>query len=130
MPSTAANISVPSARRSDRFRVDFPIKLFFRVQQRRCVLQGKSHDLSHQGMAIYIPAELRVGQFVQIEFVLPHTNQRLGINGVVRDRDGFRCGIEFQDLTSIDQEALSLCCKKLALGATAGPSSESVIRKY
>ena len=112
--SSAAHVCVPGTRRSERFRVDFPIKLFFHVQQRRCVLQGKSHDLSQEGMAIYIPAELRVGQFVQIEFVLPHSQQRLGINGVVRDCKGFRCGVEFQDLTAVDQAALSLCCQKLA----------------
>ena len=112
--SSATHPCASGTRRSERLRVDFPIKLFFDVQQRRCVLQGKSHDLSQQGMAIYIPAELKVGQFVQIEFVLPNTHQRLGINAVVRDCKGFRCGVEFQDLTAVDQAALSLCCQKLA----------------
>ena len=114
MQDTPPQACVSGTRRSQRLRVDFPIKLFFNVQQRRCVLQGKSHDLSQEGMAIYIPAELQVGQFIQIEFILPGSNQRLGVNAIVRDCDGFRCGVEFQNLTVVDQDALNRCCRKLA----------------
>lgn len=101
-------------RRSPRFKVNFAIKLFAVLQQRRCVLQGRSHDLSEEGMAIYIPAELERGQVVQIEFILPETNQRLGVQAMVRDSSGFRCGVEFKDLTPVDQAALRLQCEALA----------------
>lgn len=111
--STVPNVCA-GVRRSPRIRVNFPIKLFAFVQQRKCALQGRSHDLSEQGMAIYIPAELEVGQTVQIEFIVPDSHQRLGVSAVVRDCNGFRCGVEFQDLTSKDQESLTHCCKKLA----------------
>ena len=100
-------------RRTRRFRVNFPIKLFAFVQQERRVLQGQSHDLSEQGMAIYIPAELELGQSVQIEFMVPETNRRLGVHGIVRDSVGFRCGIEFQNLTPLDQDALHRQCEAL-----------------
>ncbi|HJX01017.1 MAG TPA: PilZ domain-containing protein [Terriglobales bacterium] len=106
-------------RRSQRFKVNFPIKLFAVLGQRRCVLQGQSHDLSEQGMAIYIPADLEVGAMVQIEFMVPRSNQRLGVTGIVRDSSGFRCGVEFQNLTPTDQKALTDCCEKL--GITACP---------
>lgn len=101
-------------RRSQRFRANFPIKLFAVVQQRRCVLQGRSHDLSDEGMAIYIPAELQLGQIVQIEFIVPGSCQRLGVTALVRDCSGFRCGVEFLNLTPTDQKALAECCDKLA----------------
>ncbi|PYY12930.1 MAG: hypothetical protein DMG61_15115 [Acidobacteria bacterium] len=101
-------------RRSRRFRVNFPIKLFTMVQQRRCVLQGRSHDLSEAGMAIYIPAELQVGQMVQIEFILPDSTKRLGVTAVVRDCSGFRCGVEFLSLTLAEQKALTDSCDRLA----------------
>ena len=101
-------------RRSRRFRVNFPIKLFALMQQRRCVLQGRSHDLSESGMAIYIPAELQVGQIVQVEFVLPESAQRLGVTALVRDCSGFRCGVEFVKLTATEEAALTGCCDRLA----------------
>jgi c-di-GMP-binding flagellar brake protein YcgR len=78
------------------------------------MLQGQSHDLSEHGMAIYIPAELAMGQAVQIEFIVPETNKHLGVEAIVRDSSGFRCGIEFQNLTELDQAALRRQCAQLA----------------
>ena len=109
LTSTGAGV-----RRSRRFRVNFPIKLFTMVQQRRCVLQGRSHDLSEAGMAIYIPAELQVGQMVQIEFILPDSTKRLGVTAVVRDCSGFRCGVEFVNLTPQEQKVLTACCSRMS----------------
>ena len=101
-------------RRSPRYKVNLPIRLFAVVQNRKTVLQGRSHDLSREGMAIYIPAELQTGQMVQIEFVIPKSQQRLGVNAIVRCSTGFRCGVEFQNLTPLDLECLSQYCKELA----------------
>jgi c-di-GMP-binding flagellar brake protein YcgR len=112
--STYATSVGTGVRRSPRLKVNFAIKLFVVVEQRQCVLQGRSHDLSEEGMAIYIPAELTPAQPVQIEFILPDTNQRLGVQAVVRDSKGFRCGIEFQNLTQFDQAALRRQCEVLA----------------
>jgi c-di-GMP-binding flagellar brake protein YcgR len=100
-------------RRSRRLKVDFPIKVFLVQDRRRTVLQGKSHDLSQEGMAIYIPAELQIGQVVQIEFCVPFSQQRLGVSCLVRDSEGFRCGVEFRDLTKKDKEELARCCDRL-----------------
>jgi c-di-GMP-binding flagellar brake protein YcgR len=100
-------------RRSRRLKVDFPIKVFAVQGRRRTVLQGRSHDLSQEGMAIYIPAELAIGQIVQIEFCLPFSQQRLGVTGMVKDSEGFRCGVEFQDLTPKEQIELARSCEKL-----------------
>jgi len=113
MSSASTNTGI-GVRRSRRLRVNFPIKLFTLVQQRRCVLQGRSHDISEAGMAIYIPAELQVGQMVQIEFILPESSHRLGVTALVRDCSGFRCGVEFLSLTTPEQKALRDCCDRLA----------------
>jgi hypothetical protein len=114
MPVPPANAG-PRQRRSQRFKVNFAIKLFTVVQHRKCVLQGRSHDLCEDGMAIYIPAELERGQIVQVEFFLPDSQQRLGIGAIVRDCQGFRCGIQFDRLTLSEQQALEQCCERLAI---------------
>jgi hypothetical protein len=85
------------------------------VQHRKCVLQGRSHDLCEDGMAIYIPAELERGQIVQIEFLIPDSQQRLGLGAIVRDCQGFRCGIQFDCLTLSEHQALEECCERLAI---------------
>jgi hypothetical protein len=114
MPAPPANV-VTRARRSQRFKVNFAIKLFTVVHHRKRVLQGRSHDLCEDGMAIYIPAELERGQIVQVEFLLPNSQQRLGIGAIVRDCQGFRCGIQFDHLTAGEQQALEQCCEHLAI---------------
>ena len=101
-------------RRTPRFKVNLPVRLFASVKQRRCVLQGCTHDLSEDGVAIYIPVELQSGSDVRIEFVAPETQQQVGIQGAVRGSSGFRCGIEFRDLTPLDQAVLQRQCDALA----------------
>ena len=113
MSASSAHI-VTNARRSRRFKANFAIKVFAVVQQRKCVLQGRSHDLSEEGMAIYIPAELQPGQMVQMEFILPYIQRRLGVAATVRDCEGFRCGLEFANLTATEQKSVEECCDKLA----------------
>jgi c-di-GMP-binding flagellar brake protein YcgR len=114
MPTPPAK-AVTQVRRSERFRVNFAIKLFAVVHHRKCVLQGRSHDICEDGMAIYIPAELERGQMVQVEFLLPNSQQRLGIGAIVRDCQGFRCGIQFDHLTAAERHALEQCCERLAI---------------
>jgi hypothetical protein len=116
MSASFTNVS-PQVRRSRRFKVNFAIKVFAILRNRKVVLQGRSHDLCEEGMAIYIPAELERGQMVQVEFVLPHSQQRLGVSAIVRDCDGFRCGIQFENLTAADHQAVEKCCETLAAGA-------------
>ena len=104
----------PRVRRVPRFKVNFAIRVFTLVRHRGCVIQGRSHDLCEDGMAIYIPAELEMGQTVQVEFLLPDSQQRLGISAIVRNCQGFRCGIQFDHLTIAEQKALEQCCERLA----------------
>lgn len=111
--SVSAHVSHP-VRRAQRFKVNFAIKVFTVMQQRKCVLQGRTHDLCEDGMAIYIPAELQRGQVVQMEFILPYVQRRLGVAATVRDCEGFRCGLQFENLSSVEQNAIEKCCEKLA----------------
>ena len=110
--STSTSEVRTPARRSPRHKVSLAVCLFAEMQQRKCALQGRSHDLSAEGMAVYIPAELRRGQMVQVEFILP--DLQLSVDGIVRDAEGFRCGLEFHNLSPADQLALGRYCEQLA----------------
>lgn len=112
--STSSTEPRTPARRSPRHKVSLAVSLFAVTQQRKYALQGRSHDLSAEGMAVYIPAELSRGQMVQVEFVLPDSQLRLGVDGIVRDSKGFRCGLEFHNLSPADQLALARYCEQLA----------------
>jgi hypothetical protein len=66
-------------------------------------------------MALYIPIELPAGQKVQVGFNLPVTREDVFLNAIVRDSEGFRCGVEFQDLTPSQETALAECCDRLSV---------------
>ena len=113
MPSPAAE-TWTATRRSPRHKVNLAIRLFAVVQHRKYALQGRTHDLSTRGMGVYIPAELQPGLVVQVELVLPDSQISLGVDGIVRDSEGFRCGLEFHNLSPRDQQALTRYCELLS----------------
>lgn len=59
---------------------------------------GRAHDLSGTGMSIYAPAEFALGETLRIEFTLPNSRMKLEIAAAVKNRIGFRYGLEFQKL--------------------------------
>ena len=101
-----------------RFR-RYPVRVFVQVslpaRPRLNVLQGISNDLCAQGMSLYVPEQLHIGQEIQIGFHLPITGDEIALKAVVRDSDGFRCGVEFSDLSGDHQTVLADCCSRLSL---------------
>src|SRR3954468_3461189 len=95
-------ISPPSPEGTRRFR-RYPTRVVVKVSffqgAKPIVIQGMTNDLCAKGMALYIPIELPAGQKVQVGFNLPVTREDVFLNAIVRDSEGFRCGVEFQDLT-------------------------------
>jgi len=56
---------------------------------------GRGNELSEGGMAVTAGAELRPGREVAIEFTPPYTSVPIRVRGTVRNRTGYRYGVEF-----------------------------------
>lgn len=67
------------------------------------VFVGRGNELSEGGMALTAGVELKPGDETAIEFTPPYSGLPIRIRGVVRNRVGYRYGIEF--LAVNDQEA-------------------------
>jgi c-di-GMP-binding flagellar brake protein YcgR len=59
---------------------------------------ARAHDISCGGLCLYAPLELREGDIIKIAFELPHSRMHFGVSAVVKNRNGFRYGVEFVDL--------------------------------
>src|SRR5947209_3913373 len=81
-------------RRFRRFPARVMVKVCYFQGQRSVVLQGMSNDLCAKGMAMYVPLQMEIGQKVQLGFHLPITREEVFLDGLVRDAEGFRCGVE------------------------------------
>lgn len=104
--STAGRI-----RRHTRHRVRVVVKI---AGISGAALPGVSNDLSEGGMAFYVRRQFEVGQPVRIEFRVPNSREMVNLNALVRDCDGFRCGVEFQEMCITDKLILGDCCERLS----------------
>ena len=103
--------AVGRIRRHTRHRVRVAVKILGISGE---VLQGISNDLCEEGMAFYVRRQFEVGQATRIEFRIPSSHQTINLNALVRDCDGFRCGVEFQEMRVVDKLLLGDCCERLS----------------
>jgi len=66
-------------------------------------------------MAFYVHRQSEVGQSLRIEFRIPPSCETVNLNALVRDCDGFSCGVEFQEMRAADKLLLGDCCERLSL---------------
>ncbi|HWC19023.1 MAG TPA: PilZ domain-containing protein [Terriglobales bacterium] len=103
-------------RQWPRFKVDFSVKIVTGTGV-KITVQGRAQDLSEGGLGLYASVEFLEGQQVQIEFTPPFCRRLVETLAIVRDRDGYRYGLEFRKLTQQASEDLSRACRALALSA-------------
>jgi hypothetical protein len=76
---------------------------------------ARAHDISCGGLSLYAPMELAKGDVIKIAFELPHSRMRFGVSAVVKNRDGFRYGVEFLELTPQEFAEIKRVTKLLAI---------------
>ena len=113
----APTVAGDPSRRWQRFHLEIRFKAFFDKAGKRITLFGQGTDVSEGGMAAYIPTELTVGDVVELELALPYLTgqQPLRIKATVRNRNGFRYGLEYMMLAFADRQMLLKCLRALSL---------------
>lgn len=91
------------ARRWPRHRIDVPIRVIVHGAGKTRVIVGRGNELSEGGMALTAGVELNPGDEAEVEFTPPYSGQPIRIRGAVRNRKGYRYGVEF--LAESDREA-------------------------
>jgi hypothetical protein len=64
---------------------------------------GRGNELSEGGLAVTAGVEMKPGDEAEIEFTPPYSGLPIRIRGVVRNRKGYRYGVEF--LAGSDRES-------------------------
>lgn len=93
------------------------MKASFKRNSTLLTVFGRGSDVSQGGMAAYIPSELTVGTSVDLEISLPYVSgeQPIRIVATVRNRNGFRYGLEYMALSESDKERLLKSLRALSL---------------
>ena len=101
------------ARRWPRYPVDLPLRVRVATLAGHEFMLGHGRDVSQGGMALYVPAELEVGYTVVLELILTGSKKPLTLRAQIKNRTGFRYGVEFLDPTPEQQEIILTCLQKL-----------------
>jgi hypothetical protein len=104
--------SFSKTRRWQRYKVEVRVKVKL---PNHGAIYGQGSDVSEGGMALFIPTELEAGQTINAELMLPYCQEKVSLRGVVRNRTGFRYGVEFSVLTDHEKVLIERVCHALAM---------------
>jgi PilZ domain-containing protein len=94
-------------RRWPRYKVDVPVRVITQGLTKVTIVQGRGSELNNGGMAIFAGTELAIDAQVQVEFTPPYSGQPIRVRCFVRNRDGYRYGVEFITESDDDYESVS-----------------------
>lgn len=103
------------SRRWKRYKVDLRVKVTYTTEGAKQLAHGRGQDVSEGGMALFVPVELTTTDIVEIEFTLPYSSTSLRLKAGVRNRTGFRYGMEFLGMSEAQRQAIRRLCEAMTL---------------
>ena len=90
-------------RKWQRFKVDVRVKVRRSEEPDTAAVVVRSCVISEGGMSVYAPQSMEIGTSVMVEFSLPGSSRELRLRALIRNRCGFRCGMEFVERMAADR---------------------------
>ncbi|MBZ5706563.1 MAG: PilZ domain-containing protein [Acidobacteriia bacterium] len=88
-------VALVNTRRWRRYQLDVPVRVIVHTPDKTKLHDGRGNELSEGGMAVTAGVELKPGDEVAIEFTPPYSGSPIRVRGAVRNRAGYRYGVEF-----------------------------------
>jgi PilZ domain-containing protein len=95
-----------TARRWPRYKVDVPVRVITQDPTKVTIVQGRGSELNNGGMSVFAGIELAIGAQVLVEFTPPYSGGPIRVRCFVRNRAGYRYGVEF--ITESDDDYQSV----------------------
>ena len=115
-------------RRWQRRHLDVPIRVIVHSLSKTSVFVGRGNELSEGGMAVTAGVELKTGDEAEIEFTPPYSGGPIRIRGIVRNRAGYRYGMEFVAEGEREKESVDRLKTMLIVMSSSSTASEVVGR--
>lgn len=93
-------------RRWPRYKVDVPVRVITQGATKVSIVSGRGSELNNGGMAVFAGTELAIGAQVMVEFTPPYSGHPIHVRCFVRNRNGYRYGVEFITESDDDYESV------------------------
>ena len=93
-------------RRWPRYKVDVPVRVITQGAIKVSIVSGRGSELNNGGMAVFAGTELVIGAQVMVEFTPPYSGHPIRVRCFVRNRNGYRYGVEFITESDDDYESV------------------------
>ena len=100
-------MSSAADRKWNRVKVDVRVKLWLDPAGEGSAVVVRSYEMGQGGMSVYAPEQIDVGSAVVVSFTLPPPDKPLRFSAVVRNKRGFRYGLEFVDVKDPERAELA-----------------------
>ncbi len=80
-----------------RYPVEMAVELRTKPQEVNAIY-GRALDLCEQGLGLLAACDMAVGQRIEVNFTIPQVGQKFNFPAEVRNRNGYRYGLEFKTL--------------------------------
>lgn len=108
--------AVTEKRRFPRYSIDVAVKVKVKTSSGvSSYCYGRGGDISEGGMAMNVAHELSRGKVVHILLTLPHCDRPIECDAIVRHRNGYDYGLEFQSMADSDRDLLMRACRTLGV---------------
>jgi len=104
-------------RRWERFKLDLPLRLVVH-REKTSIVNGRGSDISEGGLLIFAGVELKEGEEIFVEFTPPYSGDPIRVRGVVRNRAGYKYGVEFLWNSPEEEDQTTRFRKLLRLSAS------------
>ena len=81
-------------RRWPRYKIDVPVRAVIHKPDRTVIRDGRGMEMSTGGMRLLIGVELGLGEEIEVEFTPPYSGKPIRVRSEVRNRNGYRYGVE------------------------------------
>jgi PilZ domain len=92
------------SRRFRRYKLDVPVRVVVQTEDKVRIIDGRGNELNEGGLAVNAFVELALDESIEVEFTPPYSGEPIRARAVVRNRDGYRYGLEFLSETPSDCE--------------------------
>ena len=91
-------------RRWQRLKIDVPLRVIAIRPDKTRIVSGRGTEVSEGGLAVAAGIELRIGDEMWVEFTPPYSGEPIRVRAVVRNRSGYRYGVEFLSESADESE--------------------------